>query len=116
MAWAEHKLNGFTVITPGRFVAAEDVSAFRKRLDTLTEEAAARVVVDFSTTEHVHYRLADLLSYSTHAFAKTEGRLILAGLNPSLILIFALLTRYDALDVVERIEDVLAACAPYGQA
>lgn len=116
MVCAEHKHDGLTIINPGRFVAAEDLRDFRLLLDALTEEAAARVVVDFSHTEHVHYRLADLLSYSTQAFAQADGRLILAGLNPSLTLIFALLTRYDALDVAECIEDVLANCAPYGEA
>lgn len=116
MAWAEHKLGGLTIIKPGRFVAADELRAFRKRLDTLTEETAARVVVDFSTTEHVHYRLADLLSYGTHAMARSDGRLVLAGLNPSLVLMFALLTRYDALDVVEHIEDALGSFIPYGQA
>lgn len=77
------------VVQPGHEVDRNDMRPLRLLLEDAIRCGARRVVVDFGRTEHLYYRVADLLDLVDQRLREQGGELILAGMSRYLEDIFS---------------------------
>lgn len=98
-----------SVLTADDLIEREDLRAFRLNLERLSRETSGWLIVDFTSTRHVYYRLADVLSRTEEEMRRRKGHLALTGTNRYLEQIFAVTGGTGEIPRFSTFEDALMA-------
>ncbi|RJO68657.1 MAG: anti-sigma factor antagonist [Myxococcales bacterium] len=95
------------VLYPGRVLGKENLRDIRQLLEDCERRGKRRFVLDFSKTEHVYYRLADLLAHHKNKLSAENGSLVLAGVSPYLKDIFTAVGYGDAFEEYDNLAEAV---------
>lgn len=103
---------GIAVIRPGHILERRQLRDLRLLLEELEEDGLTRLVLDFSETQHVYYRVVDLLARHSRALGRADGRMILVGMSAYLRDIFSFLGYAHGFEIADNLEEAVreAAC------
>lgn len=76
------------IVYPGKTIERDQMRRFRLLLGELVATGYTGIVFDFSETEHVYYRIADILSNLRNVVEQKNGFVMFTGMNPYLRSIF----------------------------
>lgn len=100
MVSVDKKNKCMAIVSPGRVLERRDLRTLRRQLEDLLNGEPKLVLLDFSHTEHVYYRLADLLTHIDTAFKRRRKRLILTGMSRYLQDIFWTVSDFNRFELV----------------